>query len=254
MIGTVAATLYVIPGSHPSMAARRMLEAKRIPYRRRDLMPVVAKGVLRAAGFPGTTVPALKVDGKRVQGTRAIAGHLDQIRATPRLVPEDADQRLKVEAAEQWGDEVLQSAARRILWNSLRRDKAPLRGYSEGAKLGIPIGVAVKTAAPIVAAAARLNSADDEHVRDDLAQLPKMLDTIDGWIAEGVIGAEQPNVADFQIAASLRLLMTVADIRPAIEGRPAGELAMRLIPDFPGHVPPVLPLDWVAPLRGAASA
>ena len=37
------ATLYVIPGSHPAMAARRMLEHKGIPYKRVDLMPVISR-------------------------------------------------------------------------------------------------------------------------------------------------------------------------------------------------------------------
>ena len=49
--------LYVIPGSHPAMTVRLMLEAKGIPYKRTDLMPVVAKPVARAVGFPGGTVP-----------------------------------------------------------------------------------------------------------------------------------------------------------------------------------------------------
>ena len=78
---------------------------------------------------------------------------------------------------------------RRILWNALKRDRAPLRSYAEGAKLGVPIGLAVKTAAPIVAAAARMNSADDEAVRADLAALPGQLQRVDDWIAEGVLGA-----------------------------------------------------------------
>jgi hypothetical protein len=34
-------------------------------------------------------------------------------------------------------------------------------------------------------------------VRRDLAALPGILQRIDDWIAEGVIGGEQPNAADF---------------------------------------------------------
>lgn len=44
--------LYVIPGSHPAITARLMLDLKGIDYKRTDLMPVVAKGALRAVGFP----------------------------------------------------------------------------------------------------------------------------------------------------------------------------------------------------------
>jgi glutathione S-transferase len=245
--------LYVIPGSHPSMAARLMLEAKGIPYRRTDLMPVVSKAVLRALGFPRNTVPAMKVDGRRVQGTGEIARELDRLRPEPPLVPADAGERTAVEEAERFGDEELQPPVRAILWWALRKDKSPLRSYSEGAKLGIPIGLALKTAAPIVAASARFNEASDENVRRSLAAMPEMLQRIDDWIAAGVLGGEHANVADFQIAPSLRLAMTLDDLRPAIEARPAGELALRLVPDYPGRIPPILPPAWLQALRSAAA-
>lgn len=248
------ARLYVIPGSHPSMAARLMLEAKGIPYKRTDLMPVISKGALRAVGFPGMTVPALKIDGRRVQGTGEIARELDRLVPEPVLVPTDPQQRSAVEEAESFGDTDLQEPVRAILWWALRKDKAPLRSYSEGAKLGIPIGLALKTAAPIVALSARFNEATDENVRRGLAALPAMLQRIDDWIAAGTIGGEHPNIADFQIAPSLRLAMTLDDLRPAIESRPAGELALRLVPDYPGRVPPVLPPAWLQPLRSETAA
>jgi glutathione S-transferase len=231
------------------MAARLMLEAKGIDYKRRDLMPVISKAVVRASGFPGVTVPALKIDGEKVQGTGKIARKLDEIVPEPRLVPDDADTRLEVEAAEEFGDTVLQGTARRIIWNALKRDKAPLVSYSEGAKLGVPIGLAVATGGPIVALSARFNEADDPHVKADLEQLPGYLDRIDAWIEKGVIGGAQPNVADYQIAPSLRLMMTMDDLRPAIENRPAGELAKRVVPEFPGHAPAILPSEWLEPLK-----
>jgi len=246
--------LYVIPGSHPSMAARLMLETKGIPYKRTDLMPVVSKGVLRGLGFPRNTVPAMKIEGSRVQGTGEIARELDRRQPEPALVPADAAQRSAVEEAERFGDQELQPAIRAILWWALRKDKAPLRSYSEGAKLGIPIGVALKTAGPIVAASAHFNEATDENVRRHLAAMPAMLQRIDDWIAAGVIGGEQPNIADFQIAPSLRLAMTLDDLRPAIESRPAGELAKRVVPSYPGKAPPVLPPAWLQPLRSETAA
>jgi glutathione S-transferase len=245
----VQATVYVIPGSHPSWSVRLMLEAKGIPYKRVDLMPVISKGTLRALRFPGTTVPALKLDGRRVQGSRAIARELERVSPEPALFPADPGRRAAVEQAERWGDRDFQAPVRRILWNALRRDRAPLASYAEGARLGIPLGVAMRTAAPVVAAAARLNEASDERVRADLAALPGMLQRIDDWIAEGVVGGEQPNAADFQIAPTVRLAMTLDDLRPAIEPRPAGELALRLVPEYPGQAPPVLPPEWLEPLR-----
>ena len=248
------AKLYVIPGSHPSMTVRLMLEAKGIDYKRVDLMPVVAKGALRALRFPGNTVPALKLDGRRIQGSREIAHELDKLVPEPPLYPADPAGRAAVEQAERWGDEELQAPIRRILWYAIRQDRSPLGSYSEGARLGVPIGLAVKTAAPIVAAASRLNEASDENVRADLAALPGILQRIDDWIAEGVLGGDPPNAADLQIAPSIRLAMTLDDLRSAIEGRPVGEHALRLVPDFPGEAPPVLPAAWLEPLKTPAAA
>jgi glutathione S-transferase len=250
----VDARLYVIPASHPSVAAQLMLEHKGIPYKRTDLLPVISKGVLRAAGFPGVTVPALKIDGRKVQGSREIARELDRIEPEPPLFPADPEQRAAVEDAERWGDEVLQPPMRQILWWAIKRDKEPLRSYSEGAKLGVPISLAMKTAAPIVALSSRFNEADDDHVRQALAAMPAMLDRIDAGIAAGVLGGEQLNAADFQIAPSLRLAMTLEDLRPAIESRPAGDLAMRVVPSYPGKTPPILPPAWLQSLNPLTAA
>jgi glutathione S-transferase len=240
------AKLYVIPGSHPSLTARLMLERKGIPYKRVDLMPVVAKGVLKALRFPGITVPALKMNGRKIQGSREIARELDRIQPDPPLFPAGAAARAKVEEAESWGD-TFQEKPRRVTWWALRRNREPLATYAEGARLGIPVGLAVKTGQPIVAAAAKVNNATDANVQADLASLPGDLDRIDAWITEGVLGGEQPSAADLQIGTSLRLLMTLEDLRPAIESRAAGEMAMRVVPDFPGRTPPIFPKEW---LRG----
>jgi len=250
----VSATLYVIPGSHPSMAARLMLERKGIEYKRRDLMPVISKGVLRALRFPGTTVPALRLDGHRVQGSIKIARELDRLRPEPPLLPGDAKRRAAVEEAERWGDEILQALARRTLWNGIKRDPSAIGSYAEGARLGVPISVATKTAAPIIAASVRLNRATDENVRSDLAALPGALERIDDWIADGVLGGEDVNAADLQIATSVRLLMTLDDLRAAIEERPAGQHAVRVVPEFPGRTGPVFPAAWLEPMRVAEAA
>ena len=176
------ARLYVIPASHPSIAVQLMLEHKGIAYRRTDLMPVVSKLALRALGFPGNTVPALKIDGSRVQGSRQIARELERLVPEPPLLPADPERRAAVEEAERFGDEELQHPIRQILWWCFKRDRAPLRSYSEGARLGVPIGLAVKTGAPLVALSARFNQSSDANVRADLTRLPALLDRIDAWI------------------------------------------------------------------------
>ena len=247
------ARLYVIPASHPSIAAQLMLKHKGITYKRTDLMPVVSKLVLRAVGFPGITVPALKIDGDRVQGSRQIARELDRLRPESPLFPSDPERRAAVEEAERFGDEELQHPIRQLLWWGFRRDRKPLAAYSEGARLGVPIGLAVKTGGPLVALSARFNEASDENARRALEELPGLLDKVDTWVESGVLNGEQLNVADFQIAPSIGLAMTLDDLRPAIEGRPAAALARRLVPNYPGRMPPVLPAEWLDPLTRAQS-
>ena len=241
--------LYVIPASHPSIASALMLEHKGIPYKRTDLMPVIAKVALRGLGFPGNTVPAMKINGRRVQGSREISRELDRLQPEPPLFPSDPEKRAAVEEAERFGDEELQHPIRQILWWTIKKDRSSLRSYSEGSRLGIPIDLAMLTAAPIVALSARFNEAGDQNVRAALAAMPALLQRIDDWIEAGVLGGGELNAADFQIAPSLGLAMTMEDLRPAIESRPAGQLAKRLVPNYPGKTPPILPPAWLEPLH-----
>jgi glutathione S-transferase len=75
--------------------------------------------------------------------------------------------------------------------------------------------------------------------------LPGQLDRVDALLAEGVIGAERPNAADFQIAPCVRLAMCFDQLRDRIAARPAGAHAMRVCPDFPGRFTAVLPEAWL---------
>jgi glutathione S-transferase len=90
--------------------------------------------------------------------------------------------------------------------------------------------------------------------RADATEIPAALDRIDGWIAEGVLNGDQLAAADFQVATSLRLLMSFEDLAPAIENRPAGALAVRVVPGSPGHIGPVFPPEWLEPLRAPRPA
>jgi glutathione S-transferase len=250
----VKVRLYTIPGSHPGVAVQLMLRRKGVEFKRTDLFPVISKLVLRGLGFPRNTVPAIKIDGRKVQGSREIARELERLRPEPALFPADTEQRAAVEEAERFGDEELQHPVRQLIWWSLKKDRAPLRSFSQGARLGIPIGLAVKTAAPIVALSAHFNEASDENVRADLAKLGGLLQRVDDLIAAGTIGGAELNAADFQIAPSVRLAMTLQDLRPLIESRPAGELALRVQPELPGDIPPILPPAWLQPLRSEPAA
>jgi len=225
-----------------------MLEHKGIEYKRVDLLPVASRLLVRLLGFPGNRVPALKIDGRRVQGTRETSRELDRVQPEPALFPADPEKRRAVEEAEAWGDP-FQQLPRTIIWWAIKRDPSSQLGFLEDAKLGLPPNLLVKTSAPVIWAARRLNDSYDATVERNLAELPLALDQIDTWIADGILGGTDLNAADFQIAPSVRLLMAFADIRPAIEARPAGAFAKRVVPKAPGEIRPVFPEAWLAPLR-----
>ena len=157
------AKLYVIPGSHPSRTAMLMLDPKRIPFKRVDLMPVISKGLLRAMRFPGVTVPALKLDGARIQGSREIARELDRIQPDPPLYPADPEKRRKVEEAEAWGD-TFQHSPRQLSWWALKRNRSAIASLCGGGSARHPGQPRRQDRGPIVAAAARFNEATDENV------------------------------------------------------------------------------------------
>jgi glutathione S-transferase len=241
-----------MPGSHAATTGQLLFDHKGIGYKRIDLLPVLSWGVLKAFRFPDVTVPAANIDGERVQGTRSIARELERRKPEPPLFPADAERRRVVEEAERFGDEELQQRVREIFLWSARKDRSGLVGYLTGSKIGMPHQVAARIAGPFIAIDARSRGATDDNVRRAIAALPDMLQRIDDWIEQGVLGGEPPNAADLQIAPSLRLAMSLDDLRPAIEGRPAGRLATRIVPHFPGRTPAVLPPEWLTPLTAPA--
>ena len=240
------AVLYAIPASHPCAVVERALQLKDVPYRRVELIPVVHK-LPQKLRFGGTSVPGVRFeDGARVLGSRAILRDLDRRSPEPPLLPADTELRAHAKRAEEWGDQVLQSLVRRILWAAVRRAPGSMESYTEGARLPVP-RPAARLSAPLVARMAQAaNQAQDPAVRADLLALPAHLDRVDRWIAEGTLGAEVLHAGDLQVAASLRLLATVGDVRPAVDDRPAGTLARRVFPRYPGAVPAgALPADWL---------
>jgi glutathione S-transferase len=241
----VQVKLYSIAVSHPARAAGLMLRYKGIEHELVDIPPGTQRLLLRLHGFRGATVPALKIDGRKLQGSLNISRALDELQPEPPLFPADPQKRAAVENAERWGDAELQPVPRNIFRLSVASDQG-LR-LDLATSTGIPLApVAARLMKPVAWYFARVVSrADEASVRSELAALPAQLDHVDELIAEGVIGGEQPNAADFQIATSVRVLLNFPQIRPLIEGRPAGELAMRIAPRFGDQVPLKLPAAWV---------
>jgi glutathione S-transferase len=221
-----------------------MVEHKGVDHKMVWLLPGLWPALLRTRGFRGGTVPAMKADGRRVQGSTLISRELDRIQADPPLFPEDPERRRAVEEAERWGDQVLQDVPRRIVrWMSVHRPETKVMIAKE---VGMPFP---RFAAWINTPAAKhlANKVDaDDQVQRAIAAVPEVMDHVDQLIADGVIGGDEPNAADFQIATSVRALLTVKDLDPVTQGRPAAELAMRYVPSFGTEFPAgLLPAEWL---------
>jgi glutathione S-transferase len=253
----VKARIWVIQGSHPGIAAMLMLDRKGIEYRRVILPPGFSRRLVKLFGFEGDRTPALKIGDRKIQGSTEISRELDQIQPDPPLFPSDSALRARVEQAERWGDQEIQSIPRTIIWWAFKKDRSGMVSFLEkapaSARFGLPASLAVMTAGPMIGLAARLNDSNDEHVRAEIAKIPAALDQIDSWIEEGVLAGAELNAADYQIAPTIRLLMTFDDLRPLIEARPAGRLAERVLPEPAGRVKPIFPAEFLAPLREPAA-
>jgi glutathione S-transferase len=243
-MATADLKLYGLTVSHPSVAAHLMLEHKRLDHRVVNIQPGLHPVVVRLAGFSGITVPALEVEGRRVQGSLAISRALDELQPVPALFPQDAGDRHAVEEAEAWGERELQPMPRRMYRWGLVRERELRRRLIEAAGMPAP-GVTSVLNAPLARIFAAMIGADDNAVRRDLRELPGRLDHVDALISAGTIGSDEPNAADFQIAATLRVMLSFQDLRPSLEGRPAAGLARRLVPHWPDEVPAFLPREWL---------
>jgi glutathione S-transferase len=245
--------LYMFPGSNSVYTGQLMLAHKRVDYDTVALPPGAHAFIMLALGFETMGVPALKIDGRRVQGTRQISRALDELVGERPLFPADAVDRKAVEDAERWGED-LQNATRRIFYCIARRDPGAFKSVmAPGSSLTMR-AVLWMSSPLVVRLATGAHRASDAAGREDLELLPGRLDQIDAWISDGLLDGPELNAADFQIAVNVSVLMLSEDVAPFIEGRPAEAFARRVAPDYRGHLRAVLPQEWLAPLHDAASA
>jgi glutathione S-transferase len=239
--------LYGIPLSHPVGAVRGMLDYKGLAYRYVELLAGLHPPSLWALGFRRSTVPAVRLaDGRRVQGSLAIARALEGVAPRPALYPADPDARTATEEAERWGERVLQPIPRRLIRWGLRHRFGQRRWwFDKAAPLPLP-ALAAALSTPITILFVRQSGATADRVRHDLAGLPGILDEVDRLVEASVIGRSECSAADFQIGCSVRVLLAMQDVGRLVAGRPAEELARRVMPECPA-VPAALPGAWLPP-------
>jgi glutathione S-transferase len=239
----VDARLYSIKLSHPGHAARLMLERKGIEHRVTMFPAGLHPVLVRVAGFRGHTVPVLKLDGRRVETSLAIARELERIKPDPPLYPADPEARERVEEAERWGEGELQPVPRRIIRWALTEQLEAREWMARHERMPLP-ALQARANSALVRRFAKQVGATGERVRQDLAELPGKLDYVDELLGAGTLSREQPNAATLQIGTSVRALGLFPPLDPVLAGRPCEELAHALIPDFP-RAPIELPAEWL---------
>ena len=154
---------------------------------------------------------------------------------SPPLYPSDA-----VREAERWGDDELQDLGRRLPWGALH-----FRPEAMGTFGGGPLDPAGTDYAMRFARASwKYHKISCARLAEDLAALPEKVDRIAGWLDDGTLGGATPNAADLQIGATIRVLLILGDVRPALA--PGRGVGAALFPDYAGDVPAgAFPAGWI---------
>jgi len=229
------ATLYGIPMSHPVVSARLMLAHKGVTVTEKVLLAGLHPAMLAASGFRPTTVPAVRfADGRKVQGSLAIATHLEREVEGPSLYPADPEAREAVEEAELWGERVLQPVPRRTIRRCMASSYALRVWFArEATPFPAPRATGVLLTPTVHVFARQVGATRAQQARDEV-DLDGLLDHVDQLLGAGVLGGPTLTAADFQIAPSIRFLGAFAHLRDRVRAHaPAWQLAERVAPAYP---------------------
>jgi glutathione S-transferase len=231
--------LHVLPPSHPCMTATAALRLKGLEYERVEFVPGPhVEQMQEIYGEGNHTVPGMLVDGEPVHGSRAILDRLEQLVPEPILYPSQ-----EVREAERWGDEELQDLGRRMPWGALHFRPEAMGTFAGGEPLD---GPGTDFAIRFIRPTWKYHGITAARLHEDLAGLPAKLAHVERLAADGVIGGEQPNAADLQIGATLRILLNVGDLRPLLAGSEGERIARNLFAEYPGEIPAgAFPAGWV---------
>jgi glutathione S-transferase len=232
-------TLHAVPPSHPCMTVAAALELKGLEFERVDFPHTERlERMEEIYGEGNSTVPGLLVDDEPVHGSRAILARLEAIEPEPTLYPSEA-----VREAERWGDEELQDLGRCLPWGAMYFRPESMGTFAGGEPLD-PAGT--DFAIKFVRATWRYHKITATRLHGDLAGLPAKIAHIEALAEQGVLDGEQPNAADLQIAATIRVLLPLGDLAALFEGSAAERIALRFFPSYPGSVPQgAYPAGWV---------
>lgn len=233
-------TLHGLAPSHPCMTVAAGLQFKGLEYERIDFRPGEHVDKMQEIYGEGhETVPGLLIDDERVHGSVAILTRLEELVPDPTLYPS-----AEVREAERWGDVELQPLGRSLTWGALHFRPEALGTFAgRGEPLDGPgTDFAIKT----VHSSWMYHQISAERLHEDLAGLPAKLAHVEELAGRGVLGDGHPTAAGLQIAATIRVLLTVGDLRPLLQDSAAQRLALELFPEYRGGDVPVgaFPAGW----------
>jgi len=239
---TEKVTLHALPPSHPCAAVAAALDRKGVEYEWVDLEYGRHNEQMEEMyGEGARTVPGLTVGDERLHGSTTILRRLDELVPENPLYPaEIAD---VVRDAEAWGEGRLQDLGRRIPWGALHFRPERL-GRMNGVEELDPAGT--DFAMRFIRATWKYHGLTAVQIAQDLADLPGLLEEIERFAGQGAIGGESPTAADFQIGATIRVLLAIGDLAPVLEGTVAARVARGNFEDYGELVPAgAFPASWL---------
>ena len=239
---TEPVTLHVVPMSHPCMTARAGLRHKGIEFEEVMLLPGNQDGVLEGIyGEGNTTVPGIVAGEKPVHTSVGIFRFIEAEVPENPLYPEAIA--TEVQEAEIWGDGYLQDVARRLPFGALHFRPGSMGTFAGAGELD---AAGTDFAAKNLRGIWRYLKLKPSDLMEDLARMDETIERIETFAEEGILDGEEPTAADFQIASSARVLLTVGDLLPTLEGTAAERIARRYFPDYEGEIPAgAFPPGWV---------
>ena len=236
--------LHLLTFSGPCLTAKAGLSLKGLDFEEVEVTLGSHGDEIEAIYGEGRrTVPGAIIDGEPVHGSTAILQRLDEIVPEPTLYPDPIAN--AVREAELWADGEYQDLSRRLPWSSLHFRPEAMGTFAGDGPLD-PAGT--DFAIRFLRSTWKHLGITAERMAADLDSLPAMVEQIESFASEGLIGGPEPTAADLQIGATTRILLTIGDLEPVFEGTTIREVALRLFPDYPGRIPAgAYPAGWVTP-------
>ena len=233
---------------------RWALDLKRVPHRRRSLLPGPHMGVVKKL-TGRTQTPVLRLDdGSVIAGSAPILDWLEGQHPEPRLMPDDPAQREQVLALQRRFDEDITPRIRRAVLDALlRRPRyfAAVFGEAETPLKQRLYSLIVPLAAPLVRKGNGISG--PAAVADGIAAAHEAMDFVaDGARATGYLVGDRLTLADITAATALATLVRPAN-SPMQSPQPVDSLFAKLIAPFQTHPGAQWVRDIYARHRGASA-